>query len=294
MKKFIIISATLIVLASTIIWGFAYRYDLLYWANTLKRIKINESITTQSIMTFNVRCITNADKDEFSWKYRATLICDFLQEYTPSIICLQENKERQYTFFKRYLKGYASVATYRDANSIPECLPIFFRTDMYELVKSQTFWLSDTPDILSNTWDSAYFRICTFVILKNKNTNKHFIVGNTHLDYKSQEIQTKSIQLIYDKLSVFNLPTIIMGDFNCTPDSEAINLAKRYFIDVGQGFDDENKGTINYFKNEYPNKKIDYMLQFPNSFSVDNYKVIDKKYKNCYTSDHFPIYAEIN
>ena len=84
-----------------------------------------------------------------------------------------------------------------------------------------------------------------------------------------------------------------MGDFNCTPDSRAITFAKQYFVDVGQGFEDENKGTVNYFKEECPNVIVDYMLQLPNSFTINNYKVIDKKYDNNYASDHFPIYAEI-
>ena len=274
--------------------GIVHKDDLAYWSTSMRRIRIDKNATTQSIMTFNVRCITGADKDEFNWKYRASLICDLLQEYTPSIICMQENKEKQYEFFKKFLKGYNSVATYRDANTLKECLPIFYRADLYELVDTQTFWLSDTPDEMSNTWDSVCFRICTFVILKNKNTNKEFIVGNLHLDYKSEEIQTKSIQLIYDRLSTFNLPTIIMGDFNCTPDSKAITLAKQHFVDAGQGFEDETKGTINYFKEEYPNVKIDFMLQLPDSFNINKYQVIDKKYKGHYSSDHFPIYVEID
>ena len=274
--------------------GIVYKDDLAYWSTSMRRIRIDKNATTQSIMTFNVRCITGADKDEFNWKYRASLICDLLQEYTPSIICMQENKEKQYEFFKKFLKGYSSVATQRDSTTLSECLPIFYRSDLYELKQTQTFWLSDTPDTMSNSWGSNYFRICTYVILKNKNTSQEFVVGNTHLDYKSDEIQTKSIQLIYDRLSTFDLPTIIMGDFNCTPDSKAITLAKQHFVDAGQGFEDETKGTINYFKEEYPNVKIDFMLQLPDSFNINKYQVIDKKYKGHYASDHFPIYVEID
>lgn len=164
---------------------------------------------------------------------------------------------------------------------------------MYELIDTQTFWLSDTPEKMSNTWGGAYLRICTFVALKNRNTGKEFIVANVHLDYISQEIRMKSIRLIYDRLSVLNLPTVIMGDFNCTPKSKAAALAKQYFVDIGQGFKDENKGTFNDFQKEYPDKKLDFMLQIPGSFTVNKYEVIDKKFDNHYASDHFPVYAEI-
>lgn len=294
MKKITVWTIAVVVLISCTVLCFVYRDDLGYLATSMRRIELNKNTTTQSIITYNVRCITDADEGEFAWKKRASLICDLLQENTPSIICMQENKEKQYEFFKKYLKGYNTVATYRDDSSLKECIPIFFRDDMYELVETQTFWLSDTPDTMSNTWDAAYFRICTFVILKNKTTNKQFIIGNTHLDYENQEIQAKSIQLICDRLIPYNLPTIIMGDFNCTPDSKAIDIAKQHFVDVGQGFEDETKGTVNYFKEDYQNIKIDFMFQLPNSFSINKYQVIDKKYKGHYASDHFPIYAEIN
>ena len=86
MKKIIIWSIAIVLLISCTVLGIGYKDDLAYWSTSMRRIKIDQSRTTQSIMTFNVRCITDADKDEFSWKHRANLICDLLQEYTPSII----------------------------------------------------------------------------------------------------------------------------------------------------------------------------------------------------------------
>lgn len=292
MKKKIILSVICFVfVVSTVSF-------MIYISSVFPVVKgtINTNFDNQnlSIMTFNVRCITPVDKGECSWKNRAPLICDCLQEYTPSIICLQENKKSQYAYFKKFLKGYDSVATCRDKMYNTECLPIFFRNDLYTLEKTQTFWLSDTPDVMSNTWDLAYNRICTFVILKQKQSGKKFLVANTHLDYKSQDTQQKSINLIFERLSAFDLPTVVMGDFNCTPDSKAIKLAKQKFVDVGEGFADQYKGTINYFKNDYPNKKIDFMMQTKDSFQVTKYNVLDKKYNGNYTSDHFPIYAELS
>lgn len=293
MKKIIILSVAVVLVVSCVVFGVVYKDDLSYLLSTKRKIRLDDNTATQSVMTFNVRCISSADTDEFSWENRASLICDLLQEETPSIICMQENKKRQYSFFKKFLSCYDSVATYRDSSVFSECLPIFYRADMYELIGKQTFWLSDTPEKMSNTWGAEHFRICTFVILKNKNTGKEFIVANVHLDYKSRDIRIKSIRLIYERLSKFNLPTIVMGDFNFTPKSKASALAKKHFVDIGQGFGDENKGTFNNFENEYRNKKLDYMLQIPGSFAVNKYKVIEKKYNNHFASDHFPVYAEI-
>lgn len=289
-KKIIIISVAAVALITCAALCFAYRD---YLSATTRRINIDKTVTAQSVMTFNVRNLSPTESSESNWLRRAPAICDMLQKTLPSIICMQENNGLQYRFFKRFLKGYDSVAEKRDPAVISEYLPVFFRSDMYESEQTGTFWLSDTPDVMSNTWDSAYFRICTYVVLKNKRTNKKFIVGNAHLDYKSLETRIKSIQLIYDRLSVFNLPSIVAGDFNCEPGSKTMKFAKRYYIDAGQGFEDENKGTFNGFKNDCPNEKVDYILQTPGSFTVKNYKVVDKRYSDIFVSDHFPVYAEM-
>ena len=291
MKKKVIVAVAVLICCVT--FGIVCICNWSYWTTCSRKIEIDENLTTQSVLTFNVKCISDSDKDEYGWQNRAALICDVLQDKTPSIICLQENKKEQYRFFKSFLSGYDSVAIYRDSSALTECLPIFYRSDMYLLEQTQTFWLSDTPDVMSNTWDGAYYRICTYVVLKNKITDKEFVVANTHLDYKSAEIQEKSIKLIYDRLSKLNLPTILTGDFNCRPNSNAISLAKQHFTDVGKGFADENKGTINYFRSDYKDVKIDFMLQLNGSFVVDEYRVIDKKIDGAFPSDHFPIYAEI-
>lgn len=293
MKKLLIIIAVLLIVIPTVALGVVYRYDISYAMSRVKTIEFEES-QSESIMTFNIRCISDADKGKQSWRYRARLVCDMLQDYQPSIICMQENKREQYEYLKHYLKGYESVATYRDDTPLTECLPIFYRADLYDLEQSSTFWLSDTPDEMSNNWESEYYRIFTYVVLKNKKTNKKFLVGNTHLDYKTEQTQEKSVGLIYNKIKDFNLPTMIMGDFNCTPDSKAISLAKQYFADVSAGFENENQGTVNYFKDDYPNVKADFIFQFENSFNIEKYEVVDKKYKGVFISDHFPVYVEVS
>ncbi len=286
----IIICSVLLVM---LVLGIVFRYDIFYGFTSLRTIKIDSENTTTSIMTFNIRCANNSDKNKLNWKYRASLISDIYQEYQPSIICMQENKKSQYQFFKKYLKGYDSVKEYRDDTILTECVPIFFRKDMYTLVSTKTFWLSDTPDKMSNTWDAYYNRICTIVVLKSNITDQEFLVANTHLDYKNNKIKQKSIDLIFEKLSEYSMPTIIMGDFNFKSTSNMYQYAITKFDDVGNNFEVNNTATINKFKNEYPNNKIDYMFQKTGSFEVDNYQIINKKIKGNYASDHFPIYAEL-
>lgn len=93
MKKIIILSVAVVLVVSCVVFGTVYKDDLSYLLLTVRRVKLDDNTEPQSVMTFNVRCISSDDKGEFSWKNRASLICDLLQENTPSIICMQENKK---------------------------------------------------------------------------------------------------------------------------------------------------------------------------------------------------------
>ena len=251
-------------------------------------MEYNNTSNNISVVSYNIRCDNPSDKNEKSWKYRAGLVAEILQTASPSIICMQEVKHSQLKFLKRYLAGYDCVYTFRDNYYLSECLPIFYRTDLYELINFKTFWLSDTPEEMSNTWQGYYFRICTYAVLKEKATNKCFVVANTHLDYKTNEIKLKSVKLINQKLNALSLPTIVMGDFNSTQQNNAIKEMKNYYSDAGTDFEDVNQST-NFSNNKL--KKIDYIFQ--KGFDVINYNVITTTFNGIYASDHFPIYAEL-
>ena len=87
----------------------------------------------------------------------------------------------------RTLQGYDSVITFRDESTFSEGCPVFYRTDLYDLIDKGSFWLSETPEKMSKDWDSACYRICSYVILKEKQTGLEFVVFNTHLDHVSEE-----------------------------------------------------------------------------------------------------------
>lgn len=295
LKKLILLGLFGILIAMIVvaIWiRYNFRLDIMYWTIPATYVDTNTEITDTSVMSFNIRCITEADTGINDWSYRASEVVGIVNDNQPTIICMQECKRPQYRYLKKCLSGYKSVAVYRDNSYKKECLPIFYREDLYQLENTETFWLSDTPDVMSNTW-GGYNRICTFVVLKEKLTNKRLLVANTHLDHKVQEAQLKGINLIYKKLSQYNLPSLIMGDFNCKPNADAIIKARKYYTDASAGSADANKGTVNYFKSKYPNKKIDYIFTTKYNVRVLNYKVIDTVKNGIYASDHFPIMANV-
>ena len=57
-----------------------------------------------------------------------------------------------------------------------EASPILWKRDKFDVINKGYFWLSDTPDTESKGWDEIYdcFRMCVYVILREKKRNKIF------------------------------------------------------------------------------------------------------------------------
>jgi len=291
--KIIFICLLFAVLGTTIFLGFYYRDDLQYIFYA-KKMQLDNNIENITVMTYNIRCKISNDKGDNRWEIRASQMAKQIQQNQPTIICLQEVKSQQLEFFKKFLNGYGVSYAFRDESELSECTPVFCSTKYYELVDEETFWLSDTPEKMSNTWNLNYNRVCTLVTLKDKRTDKQFVVASTHLDFNAEK-NTKCVKLISDKIKQKALPSLVMGDFNSQPTSSPIIEAKKTFFDCGLDFDDETTRTINYFdeEKEKNNIKIDYIFRTKTEFNVISYKVDTNKYNNIYVSDHYPIFAEV-
>lgn len=292
--KFIVLPILIVaIVASAVCLCFVFKYQLKY-AFCKREIELNKTINNVSVMTYNVRSYQREDKRERSWYYRSQLVEEILQEYQPSIICFQEVQAKQLKHLKKFLKGYDSVVAYSDQESRKEGLSIFYRTDLYTLNETQTFWLSDTPDEMSNSWGLSHNRICVMATFTTIKTGSTFLVANTHLDTDTST-HAKSLRLITDKIESKTSYALLMGDFNAKLDSDTLAEANNRFIDVGANFDDENAPTYNHFSTKWDKdfKKVDYILRYRSRFAVESYKVIDKAFDGKLASDHFPVYAEV-
>lgn len=244
------------------------------------------------IMSMNVYGSNLADIDEIAWNYRKKLVAKNIRQAKPTIIGMQEVKSEQYRYFKKILKNYDSEIIYRDDTANSEGCPIFYHKNLYTLIDRGTFWLSETPDVMSKDWESAYYRICSYVVLRDNRTSKEFAVFNTHLDHISKTARLNGIQVILNKIhSVGDYPTILMGDFNSTEKSQTYLNATENLLDVKYQVENEY-GTCATFHNwgqELDRTAIDYIMITKAGFAVDSYEVITTTYDGNYASDHFPI-----
>ncbi len=244
-----------------------------------------------TMMSCNLRCLTPLDLGKKSWFYRADLITKDIESQTPGIIGFQEATRWQYQYMVDVLPGFDSVITYRDNSPLSEGCPIFYDTALYTLVDKGSFWLSETPEVMSKDWGSACYRVCGYVILTDKASGKDFVVFNTHLDHVSDEARIKGIQVVLDKIAQFGgLPAVIMGDLNALEGSETYISATENFLDARYAATDTMEShTYQNWGNPENFKRLDYFMISKTGILAERYSVVPAVHDGVYASDHCPI-----
>jgi endonuclease/exonuclease/phosphatase family metal-dependent hydrolase len=247
--------------------------------------------TAIKVMTYNIR-FDNPDDGVNQWSQRKQKVFDLLRTYNPDILGLQEALTHQIEDITA-ANGYIFVGVGRDdGKKKGEYSPILFRKDRFEIVEQNTFWLSETPTKPgSKSWDAAITRVATWAIMKDKLTNRKFLVMNTHFDHIGAEARKNSAAMIKQKASDLapDIPMIITGDLNTTRDEPPYQILTNNelieLIDPATAVE----GTYCTFKvNSEPCRAIDYIL-LSNEWRADQYKVISDNDGTYYPSDHLPV-----
>ena len=251
------------------------------------------------LMTYNIR-LDLASDGENAWSKRKDYFCSQLGFYEPDVFGIQEALPNQVIDIASALPKYNYIGIGRDGIGKGESSNIFYKKDKFELLQESTFWLSETPEVMSKGWDAALNRVCTYALFKDKKAKQIFWVFNTHFDHIGELARTNSIKLILSKiknLNTKNYPVFFMGDFNSEPTEERIvNLKKEmldtYDVSIEKPFGPT--GTFNAFKhNETVTKRIDYIfISKNNKLKVKKFAVLSDSKDLKYPSDHLPVYTE--
>ena len=222
--KKVLLSVFCIILVAVLLSGGILGFYYPHYKKAKQSISMDTSALSAGeirIMSANVRCLNPQDLGKKSWFYRADLILKNIEAEAPTVIGFQEVTKWQYAYLCDTLSGYDSVITYRDDTLYSEGCPVFYNTSLYNLKDKGSFWLSETPEVMSKGWDAACYRICSYVILEEKENGKQFVVFNTHLDHVSDTARINGIRVVLDKIAQFGgLPSVIIGDLNAAEDSE--------------------------------------------------------------------------
>lgn len=233
-----------------------------------------------TVMSYNIRCWTFIDLGQKSWPYRANLVVRNIADNAPDIIGFQEVTPGQYRYLNNMLQGYDSVIEYRDNSLLREACPIYYNAARYALVEKGSFWLSETPGVMSKDWDAAHYRICSYVILSEKATDTEFVVFNTHLDHVSDEARINGIGVVLEKIKAFGgLPAILMGDLNAEENSETYRMASAHFTDARYAAADSmDAASYQDWGRALDSPRIDYILLSPGGFETARYFVVTSTY----------------
>jgi len=253
-----------------------------------------------NIISFNIRLNTSHDSEN-AWPHRSKMASGLLRFHDADIFGLQEALYEQITDLENDLEDFEWIGVGRDdGQKSGEFCPLFYKPSKFILIEHGNFWLSETPEKPGLGWDAACNRLVTWGRFQSKVTGKQFLVFNTHFDHIGKEARKNSAFLISAKIEEMtynkNLPVILTGDFNLTPDQEPVGVIKKILSDSGDISIEPPYGpvgTYNGFKIDSDlDRKIDYIFVSKNIKVLKYATLTDMKEKR-FPSDHLPVFVKL-
>ncbi len=257
-----------------------------------------------NVMTFNIRLDVPSDSLN-SWQYRKENAAEMVRMNDVDILGMQEVLLNQMNDLKERLPQYTAIGVGReDGADKGEFSPIFYKKDRFSAIESGTFWVSETPELAgSKGWDASYIRVATWAILKEKATGKEIFAINTHLDNDGLIARKEGGNLLLKKAEELGkgLPIVLTGDFNDTPQSEAIknitDASKTNHLLDSKTIALKTLGTDWTFHNfgrlaESERPLIDYIF-VSKQIKVQDYAVLPDTLNGTFVSDHKPVLSKI-
>ncbi len=233
---------------------------------------------------------------------RAHLFAQQINNTLPDVLGVQELNSFWAEKMEDLLPQYAYYGVKRggdDKERTSEINAIYYLKDKFELLESDTFWISLTPETESRFEGAGCHRICSYVVLKNKETGFVFSHMNTHLDNSSTDAQNLGGKLIAEKAEELkskydNLSVVITGDFNQYPDGLAVQtlIDKGFASACNTAENGKAIGTYQGWGKDPYDAPIDFIFA-DDTLKIKSYIVHEEKQDNSYVSDHFMITAEV-
>ncbi len=257
----------------------------------------NQKPGTVRVMSYNIRCW---DVNGEPVAQRTDPGARQILEVMPDSVGIQEATAEWMRCLDEKLTLYAWVGVDRDyggdALSGGEVNPIFYLKSRYKLLDSGTFWLSDTPDVPSFGPGAACRRVCTWAKLQNRLTGEIYVHVNSHFDHVSEEARVAGAEIVsaYIAEHFADVPVVFTADMNARAKEPAYATMTANLVDAALVADDAvTYGTFHGCEPEtHADYTIDYILCSPD-VHVKSFRVVTKGVDGRFTSDHFPLYADV-
>ena len=169
--------------------------------------------------SYNIRLSPGDRGTPNAWEERKSDLVDLVKRLDLDVFGMQEVCPDQAAYIRERMPEYEFVGEHREADrKSGEASPVCYRKSRFEALKKGTFWLSETPEVpASKSWDTACTRVCSYLILRDRQTGKKLCFANTHTDHISALAREKGMLLIIERMKEFGAgsPIIFTGDHNC-------------------------------------------------------------------------------
>jgi endonuclease/exonuclease/phosphatase family metal-dependent hydrolase len=252
------------------------------------------------VITWNIHCGQDDGPlwEQFDWPVRKHALHAALDQADPDVLCVQEARPVQVAFLEQALRDHQRAGVGRDdGKSAGEHCAIFFRRQRFERLDGGTFWLEEPTDQpragsgLLAAFDVK--RICTWVRVRDRVTNRTLRLYNTHL-YLSEAPRVTAAKLILAHIAAGDPSdaVVLTADFNASP----AEPSRRLFLDDGLADTAELAG-------ERPGRPTIHMygiglwcidgILVSQQWRVHNHLILNVKPQNSYPSDHFAILTDL-
>ncbi|CAL6043315.1 endonuclease/exonuclease/phosphatase_family protein [Hexamita inflata] len=194
--------------------------------NIQKKKKIQETMHDQrkrqiKCMSFNLLNGQRQKEASQNWEQRFNAVISVILTHGPDIIGTQEAYHWQLDQIRNHLPLYGQYGSSRNGfynEKADEFCAVLYKKDKFRVVQGETFFLSETPELVSKSWGSVFNRIATAVKFEILASGKQFWFFSTQLDFSSDEAvrcnQTHVLLERMQKLNAEGLPVVLSGDFH--------------------------------------------------------------------------------
>ena len=248
-------------------------------------------------MTFNLRVASSTGDGINRFANRAPRIEELLRAEAPDLIGFQEATDLSRAFLEdRFSGDYLLLGCGRDSDCRDESCTVAVRREKLALLSFETVWLSGTPDVpgsrLTDCDQSIYPRLAHILLLHPYGHSGMLRFANTHLDHLGDTARRRELEMLTTRLRTDELPSVLTGDFNAAPESEAIRAFRAELSPLGWRDATEGTGeTFHGFGQWNPPQKIDYI--YTNCRAQNSRVLVRPPVGGVYDSDHYAVVTDL-
>ncbi|NLE03528.1 MAG: hypothetical protein GX638_01830 [Crenarchaeota archaeon] len=250
--------------------------------------------------SWNVRFVEKKDSlAGDAWSKRVPQISKIILFTDFDVIGIQEVDSAQTKDLNYFLDGYSYYAPYPQSGNA-----IFYKRQLFDVLDSGFFWVSETADSENQTTYARDHRTCVWQKMVRKGSNKIFYVFNSHWHHKIAEARNYSaLQLLKKAPEIAgDYPWFYLGDLNAHRHQKALktieNSGNAFFAMDSAKYVYAPEGSFNHYKYEKIGKNmIDHVI-YNGVMSILRYGVLNMTYWDGEVmrmpSDHHPIFVQVD